>query len=263
MNDLFARPAPPPAFDYTSVGANVATDLRAAADRIRDRVRASVIETGLDLLQVKDRLEHGHFIAWLEAECALNDRTAQRMMTAARWVEGKTDTLSYLPPTALYALSAPSTPTDVQERLVARIEAGESLAPDHIKAEIAQAKEEAAKARKRAKLSPKQIAAKKAAEARREKRLEKHDRQWEERRDRRERGERDLVDFLVEHIADTNTLCTLLSEACLIHLKDKVASRVARPGHQHEQHETAAPNRLVVKENTPPARVIPTAQAPS
>jgi len=56
-------PAQAFAFDYGTVGANVARDLQHSARRIRERMAMSVIETGGDLLAVKERLEHGQFLA--------------------------------------------------------------------------------------------------------------------------------------------------------------------------------------------------------
>src|SRR5947207_1074192 len=91
-----------PSFDYGSVGANVATDLRDIAGRIRGRICASVIETGRDLLRVRDRLDHGEFLQWIAAECFLTPRSAQNAMAAARWAEGKNEIVSHLPPTVIY-----------------------------------------------------------------------------------------------------------------------------------------------------------------
>src|ERR1051325_9428718 len=59
-------------FDYESVGdAAVAGGLREGALRIRERLSASVIEVGADLLKVKAQLGHGQFVAWVEAECGI------------------------------------------------------------------------------------------------------------------------------------------------------------------------------------------------
>src|SRR4051794_11267073 len=88
-----------PAFDYAALTGNVAGDLRQRATRIRHCIRASVIDVGRELREAKrHELDHGQFIAWIEAECGLNKRTAQRMMQAAEWAEDKNDTVSLLPP---------------------------------------------------------------------------------------------------------------------------------------------------------------------
>src|SRR5689334_19340689 len=115
-------------FDYQAIKADVADDLREVAGRIRGRLCASIIETGRDLLQIKDKqLEHGQFTAWVEAECGLSPHTAQRMMAAAQWVEGKNDTVSHLPPTMIYLLSSSSTPPEIHDAVMTRINAGERV----------------------------------------------------------------------------------------------------------------------------------------
>jgi len=149
VDTISNAPAQALTFDYGVVGANVARDLQHTARRIRERMAMSVIETGRDLLAVKERLDHGQFIAWVEAECELSLRTAQRMMAAAEWAKGKNDTVSHLPPTVIYALSAPSTPPEIHDAAVAKIEAGERVDPDMLKAEIAEAKRQAAQVNKR------------------------------------------------------------------------------------------------------------------
>ena len=204
---------PSPGFDYGHVGDNLAVDLRACARRIRDRMVASVIETGRDLLGVKDQLDHGQFIAWVEAECALSPRTAQRMMAAAEWAEGKNDTVSHLPPTVIYALSAPSTPVEIHNAILARIEAGERVDPDAVKTEIAEVKLKAARAAKFARLTPEQKAAKKGAETRRRNRDERHEREWQKSEEQRARALDNLVDFLIENVTDHDRLVELLAEA--------------------------------------------------
>src|SRR5262249_19194189 len=62
-----------PRFDYAGVDANVAADLQQCANRIRNLTRGSFIDVGHELLEAKRQdLEHGQFIAWIEAECGLN-----------------------------------------------------------------------------------------------------------------------------------------------------------------------------------------------
>ena len=60
--------------------------MHAIATRLRDRhqkqIRA-IIETGLDLLSVKEKLEHGQFIDRIERAFDWDERAAQRYMSAA------------------------------------------------------------------------------------------------------------------------------------------------------------------------------------
>jgi Protein of unknown function (DUF3102) len=122
----------PPAgtFDYTGLSPEVATEVQAAEERIRnglDRQHESIIEIGCDLLAVKKRLGHGQFSDWLKAKFGLTVRTAQNYMQVAERFGGKSETVSHLPPTALYKLAAPSTPTAAATKILEKLEAGEQL----------------------------------------------------------------------------------------------------------------------------------------
>lgn len=56
------------------------------------------IEAGRLLLQAKEQLPHGQFLPWLEANCQVSARQAQRYMRAAQGKSlAKNDTVSYLP----------------------------------------------------------------------------------------------------------------------------------------------------------------------
>jgi Protein of unknown function (DUF3102) len=192
-------------FDYDALGSNAATDLRDVAARIRGRMVASVIDTGRELLAVKQRLQHGQFEAWVEAECLITPRTAQNMMAAAQWAEGKSETISLMPPTVLYALSALSTPEDAQKDLLRRIEAGEKIKVDDAKRIIANARHTAQKAAKKAlRRQPtlEQIADANKREARERKRVERAERERQAANERRRLAHSDLIKFLSERVSD-------------------------------------------------------------
>lgn len=141
------------AFAYDSLPAEAAADLRAVADRIRDRGRratADLIEIGRDLIAVKKRLEHGAFLAWIESEFTMTDRTARNFMQAAAWAEGKSETISDLPPTTVYLLSAPSTPPEVANKVVVALEAGQRVAPEIVSNMVKQARREADERKRKA-----------------------------------------------------------------------------------------------------------------
>ena len=125
-------------FDYNQLAPDLALQMRGAADRVRQSVRASIIDVGRELLQVKERLEHGQFVAWVERECQLRIKTAERRMRAAD--VAKNDKLSYLPPDGLLALSARSAPATAVDAIMERIDAGEQPTAVQIKREIAVAK---------------------------------------------------------------------------------------------------------------------------
>src|SRR5215207_7346311 len=103
-------------FDHSTLDATGRDEVREAAVRIRLRMSRTVediIEIGRDLLLVKKRVGHGGFIRWIEAEFGMNQRAAHRFMAVAGRFTAKSDTVSDLAPSVLYALAAPSTPDEV------------------------------------------------------------------------------------------------------------------------------------------------------
>jgi hypothetical protein len=142
------------AFDYTAVTEDTAEVLQSTALRIRDRMRESIVDTGRDLLRVKDMLEHGAFTSWLKAEFGMTDRTARNYMAAAELADAKSEIVSVLPATALYRLSAPSTPEATRADIITRLEKGETKSAEDIAEQAAYAREAEAQARRLAKVPP-------------------------------------------------------------------------------------------------------------
>jgi hypothetical protein len=121
-------------------------ELETTARRVRERLTnmtADAIEIGRELQAVKLRLHHGQFLNWVETACELSPRTAQLMMRAAEWAEGKHEIVSHLEPTAIYLLTAPSTPDAVRQEVLSRLEEGERPAPKVVKQMIRGETEEA------------------------------------------------------------------------------------------------------------------------
>ncbi|NCC26245.1 MAG: DUF3102 domain-containing protein [Deltaproteobacteria bacterium] len=73
--------------------------LTETAERIKTRSARTIVENGLDLIQAKERVGHGHFRTWVESSLPWSMRTAQRMMQAAKLSlePAKNDILSLLP----------------------------------------------------------------------------------------------------------------------------------------------------------------------
>src|SRR5262249_22726669 len=95
-------------------------ELESVAKRVRrrlDNMSADVIEIGCELQAVKQRLKHGQFLDWVEKACGLSARTAQLMMRAAEWAEGKNEIVAHLEPTAIYLLAAPTAPETVRREV--------------------------------------------------------------------------------------------------------------------------------------------------
>jgi len=126
-------------FDYGTLDAAIAGEMREAANRVRGIQRAAVLDVGRELRAAKSRVNHGQFTAWVEAECGLTIRTAERMMRVAELV-GENDKLSYLPADGLLALSSRTAPKPAVAGIIARIAAGEQPSAAVIKRQIANAK---------------------------------------------------------------------------------------------------------------------------
>ena len=134
--------ASPGSFSSNSCEIAVVDDTKALADRVRTKlaeIGKHSIAIGQDLLALKEKLPHGDF-GKLIAELNMSQRTAQYLMSAARFVTGKYETLSLLPLRALYALAAPSAPAEVTEKVVAQIENGSVPTEKAILYEIKEAK---------------------------------------------------------------------------------------------------------------------------
>nr|WP_286174085.1 DUF3102 domain-containing protein [Rhodobacter sp. NTK016B] len=110
------------------------------------RTVEDIIAIGQDLKATKDRLPHGAFLPWIEAEFGMTDRSAARFISVADTYGGKIDIMSNLSPTVLYELAAPSTPEPVRQVVEAKAASGESVSV----AEVQRLKREAAEAIKRA-----------------------------------------------------------------------------------------------------------------
>lgn len=133
-------------FDYAVISADAAQLARQAVEKIRQRqqrVSREIIEIGADLLRVKDALGHGHFRRWLEAEFGWTDRTARNYMRVAEAFGAKSETVSVLPPTALYKLAAKTTPADVVAQVINDLEDNGIAALDVIEGRIESARQSA------------------------------------------------------------------------------------------------------------------------
>ena len=165
------------AFDYETLHADAAARLRSAALRIRERMQGSIFETGRDLIAIKDLLEHGAWGAWLKAEFGMTARSAQRYMNAAG-LASKSDTVSVLPPTAIYKLASPSTPDIARDTIIDRLEKGEMVSMKEVTDEIDCRRREQAEADRLAKLSPKERERKKRQREKRQRESAASEAKW-------------------------------------------------------------------------------------
>lgn len=120
-------------------------------------------------------------------------------MDAAEHFGDKSDTVADLDLRSLYELSASSTPSEVRESVVARVEAGERFTPVQVKSIVSDAKEALREDRKPAKKKTpsqqsyqKRIAAKDARERK----------EWAEKDARRKAAAQALVAFLRDRLGE-------------------------------------------------------------
>jgi hypothetical protein len=147
-------------FSYEPLTADHAASLRKQAARIRDRMKTAtkamikaVVETGRDLIAVKQNLDHGKFCEWVEAECGFSLRTAQNYMKAAsRFEEAKCETISHLQLSTVYQLSAKTAPPELVAQVIERGVAGQPVSDREARGMLAEAtfrKREAEREKKR------------------------------------------------------------------------------------------------------------------
>lgn len=129
-------------FDYSGVSSQVAQEAEAAANRIRDRHRTSIIDTGHDLSAVKEKLEHGLFGNWLRFHFDMSERTAQNYMNAAAAFGSAPRVIDVLPPTTIYKLSAKGAPEEIRQSVIDDVAKGLPVNHKEIDSRIATAQKE-------------------------------------------------------------------------------------------------------------------------
>jgi hypothetical protein len=160
MNDLIiegnAR-AIASTFDYSQLNGDESKAARAARDRIRRRLTSqieAIIETGVDLIQVKELLGHGRFTGWIEAEFGMSQRTATNYMRAADAFRGKTEIIADLPAATVYALAA--APPATRESIIEEIGSKAPPTEQQVKDALWTARQEQKRIAADAKLSARQ-----------------------------------------------------------------------------------------------------------
>ena len=117
-------------FDYASLPINDAMELKASAERIKIRLKRGaedIIENGRDLLDSKNKLGHGKFEGWIKSEFGLGLSSAKRFIQVFEKFGDKSPKLGDLKPCEIYLLAQNSTPDEVREVVIERIENGEKV----------------------------------------------------------------------------------------------------------------------------------------
>lgn len=118
-------------FDYEVLDAEQRIVVQQRTGEIRERLRRSaqeIWEIGQKLADVRSRLKHGQFDAWLNAEFGWSRRTAYNFINVYEaFGERANLAQTEIATSALYLLAAPSTPQEVREEFLQRAKEGETL----------------------------------------------------------------------------------------------------------------------------------------
>lgn len=132
------------AYDYSRIpNPEDREALRSAALDIKPRLKrvvGDIVETGRQLLEVRDRCPHGQWGEWLGTEFDLSETMARNWMNSAERFAGKSANFADLPLSALYQLAAPSTPPAAVAAIEQRVIGGERVKLAEVKATIAEHK---------------------------------------------------------------------------------------------------------------------------
>ena len=124
-------------FDYSLFDDDTVSFVRSRSIEIKKLAKRGledIINIGNYLIQVKDRLGHGYFRAWIKSEFNWTSvRTASKFMNVAK--KFKCADLAHLNilPSALYQLASPSMPEDGLIEALARAELGQTITVDTVK----------------------------------------------------------------------------------------------------------------------------------
>lgn len=215
----------PASFDYSILPVEVAEEARAVAARVRSRHQqqiTAIIETGHDLTRMKANLGHGNFETWISAEFGMTIRTAQNYMSASSAFGGKSEIISYLPPSAVYALAAPSTPDPVREMVIERLEAGERIDPLEVRDLVKEAKAAEREVKQAARFNPAQRRYRRNKEAEQR----KQDEEWRERREKELAAAKLAADFVAERLgSDFEEFQLLLMDCSAVMFAEAIKNR--------------------------------------
>jgi hypothetical protein len=99
------QPNTPGGFNYGQLDPDAACTAREAATAIQNELRRSISTIGQYLRAVKDKLNHGQWLEWLDRAVGIKPRSAQNYMTIARFLTGKNANFAYLPSSVICALA--------------------------------------------------------------------------------------------------------------------------------------------------------------
>jgi len=116
-------------FDYSGLDSETRIIVQQRCGEVRSLIKrsgADILEIGQKLIEVRDRLKHGKWGAWLGAEFEWSIDTAENYMRVARQF-GQIPNGSDFHARALYLLASPNTPPEAREEAIALVESGQPV----------------------------------------------------------------------------------------------------------------------------------------
>ncbi|MBW4638574.1 MAG: DUF3102 domain-containing protein [Gloeocapsa sp. UFS-A4-WI-NPMV-4B04] len=117
-------------FDYAALDPETRIVVQQRTSEIRSLLRrtaSGTIDIGEKLIEVKQKLSHGYFGAWLKAEFRWGEWTARKLMQVARCFKTVNFTDLDIAACALYILAADSTPEAARLEALNRASLGEVI----------------------------------------------------------------------------------------------------------------------------------------
>jgi hypothetical protein len=124
-------------FDYSQLSTGDRKFLREREHQIKSLARMTaqgIVQIGVYLLEAKERLGHGKFLAWIKASFGWKRVTAWNFMNVAEQFKCSTVEHLNIDFRALYLIAAPSTPEPVRKAVIERATTGEHVSHEEVKA---------------------------------------------------------------------------------------------------------------------------------
>ena len=151
---------------------------------------------------MKERLGHGSFTPWIEAELQWSIRTAQNYMRAAERFGSQAQLVSHLPLSTVYRLASPSTPPTIVEEVIAHSEAGTPLPARAVEDRLTRARHERQEEARLAKMTEKQRRQRERAKARKERETEDWRAKYEAENAKRMTATERASTLIADHLGD-------------------------------------------------------------
>ena len=115
-------------FNYDQLPVETVEFLKTKETANKARTSQTIIDNGRDLMEVKERLEHGQFESWVEDRFEMSPRRAREyMQVAENFKSADSAVLDNIQKSALLLFSSPSTPATARQEAIELAESGEKI----------------------------------------------------------------------------------------------------------------------------------------